>query len=478
MRSASRHYKDDDEGARLLARKLAAYTRGDIAVLARTVNALRPYALAAAAAGVAISRTRRAIRAARGAGDARGLLRRVERSGAGERSRRTRDPAAPSRGLGADAAKRICAGLHRGLELPAAVEALPAPADARWRVARATEKLAALAGITDAAGFVARLRRDGLDRHFEQAQEASARPDRDDLQALAEAEAEAKGHSLHSTRRCSLSATNNCMPRATRSTGSSSRLSTAPRVANGRASSSSAPTKALCHTHMRSKPAHASGGRRGARGRTTNRVRGVHARAGRALDTPHQRSTQPFPHRSRTRREPAAALTGESKRAASAGFWHDVTRPAADSRKPEIPPVSTREHLERARQIGLHHVLSMIADRAVALDVATLAVAVGQIGPATRSEKLTVRRLLGAIAALTESEREEVRRSVAALGWTTGSPNCPTASGTRWPRRSGAYLASADHGRDQLRRARARDESPGVPRCGLRIPLQLSEVMV
>ena len=51
------HYKDADldDGTRLLARKLAAYTRADIAVLGRTVNALRPYALAAAAAGVRIS---------------------------------------------------------------------------------------------------------------------------------------------------------------------------------------------------------------------------------------------------------------------------------------------------------------------------------------------------------------------------------------------------------------------------------------
>ena len=40
-------------------------------------------------------RPRRALRRGRGAGDARGLLRGLERSGAGDRSRRARDPAAP-----------------------------------------------------------------------------------------------------------------------------------------------------------------------------------------------------------------------------------------------------------------------------------------------------------------------------------------------------------------------------------------------
>ena len=325
----------------------------------------------------------------------------------------------PSRGLpGADAAQRICAGLHRGLELPAAVEALPAPADARWRVARAAEKLAALAGITDAAGFVARLRRDGLDRHFEQAQEASARPDRDDLQALAEAEAEAKGHSLQQY--AALLAERHQQLHAARDEKHGLELTTVhrakgrqwPRVVVVGANEGTLP-----HTHALEASAREREAGEGLE--AERRIAYVaFTRAQEELSILHTSGRHSrFLTEAALVAESPAALTGESERAASAGFWHDVTRPAADSRKPEIPPVSTREHLERARQIGLHHVLSMIADRAVALDVATLAVAVGQIGPATRSEKLTVRRLLGAIAALTESEREEVRRSVAALGW-------------------------------------------------------------
>ena len=141
IRLASYKDADLDEGTRLLARKLAAYTRADIAVLGRTVNSLRPYALAAAAAGVRISGPDELFDAA-GAqetleayfavlsdpqraseSDVRVILRR------------------PSRGLGQDAAERICRALSAGASLPAAIERLPVSAGEQWRVVKAARGL-------------------------------------------------------------------------------------------------------------------------------------------------------------------------------------------------------------------------------------------------------------------------------------------------------------------------------------------------
>ena len=163
--------RDDGEAERMLAKKLSRHARGEIVVLARTVNALRPYALEAAAAGLRLAGPEELFESS-GAIETLQAYFAVFTDPSHAREQHVRIILRrPTRGsLGPDAAQRICAGVHRGLELPAAVEALPTPADARWRVTRAAEKLAALASITDAAAFIGRLRQDGLDHHFEQAQ--------------------------------------------------------------------------------------------------------------------------------------------------------------------------------------------------------------------------------------------------------------------------------------------------------------------
>ena len=191
------HYKDAelDEGARLLARKLTAYTRTDIAVLGRTVNALRPYALAAAAAGVRISGPDELF-------DATGAQETLEAYFAVLSEPRDATEAdvrvilrRPSRGLGQDAAERICRALVAGL--PTGGDR--AAAGQRQRAVACREGgrgLSALAAIEDASALIGRLRADGLDQHFVDAARASARPDRDDLTVLDEAEREAAGKSV------------------------------------------------------------------------------------------------------------------------------------------------------------------------------------------------------------------------------------------------------------------------------------------
>jgi DNA helicase-2/ATP-dependent DNA helicase PcrA len=411
--------RDDGDAARMLAKKLARHKRGEIVVLARTVNALRPYALEAAAAGLRLAGPEELFESS-GAVETLQAYFAVCTDPSHAREQHVRIILRrPSRGsLGVDAAQKICACLHRGLDLPAAVEALPATADARWRVTRAAGQLATLATVTDAAAFIARLRQDGLDRHFEQVQEASARPDRDDLRALAEAEEEAKGQSLQQY--AGLLAERQQRLHAARDETHGLELTTVhrakgrewPRVVLVRADENTLP-----HANALAQSAREPEGGEGLE--AERRIAYIaFTRAQSELSILHTTGRQSrFLYEAGLVAEPARATPHERQRDADAGFWHHVTRTPVDGPKPDAQPVSTREHLERAREIGLHHVLSTIADLAVALDVATLAIAAGRVGPPTRSERLTVRRLLGAIGALTESEREDVRRSVAALAW-------------------------------------------------------------
>jgi hypothetical protein len=71
--------------------------------------------------------------------------------------------------------------------------------------------------------------------------------------------------------------------------------------------------------------------------------------------------------------------------------------------------------MSSARQVGLHHALTVIADRQAALEFAAVAIERDLAGASTRSDKLTVRQFLKAIAALSGAELEAVRRAVPGL---------------------------------------------------------------
>ncbi len=126
-------YPESTPGAapRLLARKLAAYARGEIVVLGRTINALRPFALAAADAGLRIGGPEELFESA----GAQETLEAYFAVLAAPRSATEEDLRVilrrPSRGLGLDAAARLADAMARGISLPDAVERLPAEA---WRL--------------------------------------------------------------------------------------------------------------------------------------------------------------------------------------------------------------------------------------------------------------------------------------------------------------------------------------------------------
>ena len=373
--------RDDGEAERMLAKKLSRHARGEIVVLARTVNALRPYALEAAAAGLRLAGPEELFESS-GAIETLQAYFAVFTDPSHAREQHVRIILRrPTRGsLGPDAAQRICAGVHRGLELPAAVEALPTPADARWRVTRAAETLAALASITDAAAFIGRLRQDGLDHHFEQAHAASARPDRDDLRALAEAEEEAKGQSV--PQYAALLAERQQRLHAARDETHGLELTTVhrakgrqwPRVVLVRADENTLP-------HANALDASAPEREAGEGLEAERRVAYVaFTRAQSELSILHTTGRHSrFLYEAGLVTEPARVASREQERGA-AGFWDDVTKTPIDASKPQAQSVSTREYLQRAQELGLHHVLSTIADRAIALDVATLAVAAGASG--------------------------------------------------------------------------------------------------
>ena len=92
-----------------------------------------------------------------------------------------------------------------------------------------------------------------------------------------------------------------------------------------------------------------------------------------------------------------------------AGFWQSrQARPARDA-------VDVEALVKRAHEVGLHHALTVIADRQTALEFAAVALKRDLAGPATRSTQLTVRQFLKAITALSRSERQRVRRAVPGL---------------------------------------------------------------
>ena len=97
-----------------------------------------------------------------------------------------------------------------------------------------------------------------------------------------------------------------------------------------------------------------------------------------------------------------------------AGFWH-AHLDADSNRSRRASAQSLEDHVERARQVGLHHALTVIADRRAALEFAAVAIERDLAGASTRSDKLTVRQFLKAIGALTGAEREVVRRAVPGL---------------------------------------------------------------
>jgi len=394
------HYAESalEEGSRLLARKLAGYSRPDIAVLGRTISALRPYALTAAAAGVRISGPEELFEAA-GAqetleayfavlndprhameADVRVMLRR------------------PSRGLGRDAAAQICAALARGESLPAAVEGLPAAPGELWRIERAAERLSALTGAGDAAALIGRLRRDGLDRHFEEVAEASARPDRDDRTVLDQAEQEAAGHSVAeyaavlAERRLSL--------RKARDDRNGIELTTVHRAKGRqwpRVVLVACDEDVLPHRNaLQASPADEAAGEGVEAERRIAYVAFTHAT--------HELSILHTSERhSRFLRE--AGLVAAPPR---------LEEPGARPSRP-IEAKAVEDHVGRAHELGLHHALSVIADRRAALEFAAVALTAQLAGPTTRSARLTVGQFLKAIGALTAAERKRIRRAVPGL---------------------------------------------------------------
>ena len=410
------HYGDSarDEGARLLARKLAALSRTDIAVLGRTINALRPYALAAAAAGVRISGPEELFEAAGAQETLEAYFavlsdpRRATEADVRVMLRR------PSRGLGQDAAARICEALARDESLPAAIERLPAAAGDQWRVTRAAEQFSALASVDDAAALIGRLRRDGLDRHFEQVALASARPDRDDRKVLDEAEHEAAGHSVAEyaealdKRRMSL--------RKARDDRNGIELTTVHRAKGRqwpRVVVVACDEGVLPHRNaLQATPQEAAAGEGVEAERRIAYV--AFTRATEELSIVHtaERHSR-FLHEAGLVAAPPKIERSDAE-SSRAGFWEAQFDPARRESHP-AQAQSVEDLVERAREVGLHHALTVIADRRTALEFAALALKRELAGPSTRSTKLTVRQFLKAIGALTAAERERVRRAVPGL---------------------------------------------------------------
>ena len=400
------HYKQSEleEGTRLLARKLVVHSRADIAVLARTVDALRPYALAAASAGVRISGPDELF-------DAAGAQETLEAYFAvlSDPSRASEADVRvilrrPSRGLPQDAAERISRALAAGASPAEAIERLAVGASEQWRIVKAAQAFSALGAIEDAAALIARLRADGLDQHFAEAARASARPDRDDLTVLADAEREAAGRTV--TAFATTLAGRRLSLRKARDDRNGIELTTVHRAKGRqwpRVVVVACDEDVLPHRNALQEPEATGEGVEAER-----RIAYVaFTRATEELSILYT-SERPsrFLHEAGLIAGPPIAAKPAAK-PSRAGFWqHKASSPEA---------LSVEVLVQRAREVGLHHALVEIPDRETALEFAAAALKRGVAGTATRSERLTVRQFLKAISGLSRAERQRVQRAVPGL---------------------------------------------------------------
>ena len=306
----------------------------------------------------------------------------------------------PSRGLGQDAAERICRALDAGATLPEAIERLPVNAGDHWRLEKAAQAFSALTAIEDAGALIARLRADGLDQHVADVARASARPDRDDLTVLADAEREAAGKTVaeHAAtlagRRLSL--------RKARDDRHGIELTTVHRAKGRqwpRVVVVACDEDVLPHRNALQERADTGEGVEAER-------RIAYVAFTRAIEELSILYTEERPSRFLHEAgliaappKPAAPVAPPSR----AGFWQRAG-----------PPVG-RSAVRRAHEVGLHHALTVIPDRQTALEFAAVALKRDLAGPATRSEQLTVRQFLKAIAGLSRAERQRVQRAVPGL---------------------------------------------------------------
>lgn len=175
---------------------LSAGKRGEMAVLARTTNALRPVALACADQGVPIDGPSRLFTAggARRALADHLLLAIAPRKADGELVRAV--CSTPSRNLRKSAESVIAKRLRHGMTFVEAFADVPAPLRGRGALASPGDLFSELSECANAQFAVALLReRGGLDDWFEQG-DAVGGPDSFECETLEQAESEARGLSL------------------------------------------------------------------------------------------------------------------------------------------------------------------------------------------------------------------------------------------------------------------------------------------
>jgi UvrD-like helicase C-terminal domain len=260
------------------------------------------------------------------------------------------------------------------------------------------------------AAFIRRLRRDGLDRHFDEVRRASARPDRDDRKVLDEAEEEAAGQSLADYAR--VLAARRLALRAARDDRNGVELTTVHRAKGRqwpRVVVVACDEGVLPHRNaMQASPEEEAAGEGVEAERHIADVACTRARTELSILHATERHSR-FLHEAGLVAAPAKLDQRQAARS-RAGFWQAQLDAASHRRPGRAGTQSLEDRLDRAREVGLHHALTVIADRRTALEFAAVTLERNLVGASTRSDKLTVRQFLKAIGALSGAEREAVRR--------------------------------------------------------------------
>ncbi len=183
------------EAAADVADLLQTKRPGEVAVLARTTDALRPLALACADRGVPVDGNDKLFATAGARLSLQQHLRLLLHPEEASADLVRAVCRTPARGLRRGAAARIAARLREGESLAEAFAGMPAPRRGRGGLLAPGDLFSTLAVCEDAAAAIARLRGlGGLDEWFAQGDDLGG-PDQFESEVLAQAESEAEGSS-------------------------------------------------------------------------------------------------------------------------------------------------------------------------------------------------------------------------------------------------------------------------------------------
>jgi len=418
-------------GAARIADVLAGHQRGEVVVLARTTNLLRTVALACVDQNVMISAPP-AVFEPRGAREAlEAYLRICSRPDQATGEDVIRVCRSPNRSLPYESEEQVAQLLRDGFTFAQTFDSLRVESWQRTKLDQAARILDQLRLMTDATKFIRYLRTaGGLDRHFEEYEDAFGDTEKIESEVLDQAEKEAAGMTVAQYSELLTQRTDAL--RAIRDDEQGVELATI-HGAKGRqwprVELFGCEEKQLPHAKaLKATPAQQAVGEGLQAERRLAYVAFTRAQnilsitltdgsasrflteAGLTPNKPYRAPEEPDPRRAGGQRPgQREGLRATTRGRAGATSRKSMRQPARASQPTPKTPVE--QVIDEARRVGLSYALRTCADRNTALSAAADAIDRRLIGAATTSENLTIEGLLEAIEQLDSGDRQRILAS-------------------------------------------------------------------